>query len=124
MKTIKDIITRKQNYTSFNGTGKPMGKNLVSTRNILYTHYDKDTGVCIEKYQIEKCSYSKIRRYRRMEGGYRPELHTYYTYTYPEGNERLKSKDFKSLSDLIADMKKKTLKVDLGATTMKVLQFE
>ena len=128
MKTIKDIMTRKNKYTDIvdeNGgivlKGRETGINRVSSRTTLGTEWIGGVlEVNVEKYQMEVCSYSKIRQYRRLEGGYRPVMTTFYTYTYSDGENRLRSKDFRTLKDLLNDVKEKTSKVEMGATTMEV----
>lgn len=119
MKTIKDIITRQNKYSDMVNEegkvilqGRKMGKNYTSSKLTLGTHWvGGDLQVSIEKYEVVVCSYSKIRQYRRMEGGYRPEKVIRYTYHYQEGNKRLRSRDFTSLEKLLKDLNQKSPEV-------------
>jgi len=119
MKTIKDIITRNKKYADIVDDegqvilqGREMGKNYTSSKLTLGTHWvGGDLQVSIHKYEVVVCSYSKIRKYRRMEGGYRPEKVIRYTYHYQEGNKRLRSRDFTSLEKLLKDLNQKSPEV-------------
>ena len=132
MKTIKDIITKKNRYTDIvddKGNvvrrGREMSKNLTSSRSILSTTYEGgEYEVCIEKYQYEVCKYSEKLPYRHQYNGYKTQTLTRYRYTYSEGGKRLTSKEFKSLYDLILDKQEKTSKVKMGLNTMEVSEIE
>ena len=132
MRTIKDIITKKNRYTDIVDEcgdivlkGREMGKNNTTSRTTLHTSYLG--GVCevnIEKFQVEVCGYSKKLPYRHQYNGFKPTLETRYRYTYTEGGKRLTSKDFKSLQELLNDKNEKTSKVKMGINTMEVLETE
>ena len=132
MKTLKDIITNKKKYTDIVNDegvvlvkGREMGRNYTTSRTTLHTEFiGGELNVIIEKFQMVVCGYSKILPYRHQYNGYKPTLETRYRYTYDEGNKRLTSKDFKSLVKLMEEVKEKTSKVEMGATTMKVLETE
>ena len=109
MKTIKDIITKK--------------KDMVTSRNTIDTTWiGGEFLVKIEKFQVEVCSYSKNLPFRHQQNGYKPVLDTRYRYTYTLEGKRLTSKDFRSLDKLIIDMKEKTSNVEMGVTTMEVIE--
>lgn len=125
MKTIKDIITRKKNYTShvnvcegYARKGDSQCDNRTTGRNTLSKMWvGGDFEIFIEKFEVEVCGYSMIRQYRIKENGYKPYLHTFYRYTYLQGKKRLTSRDFRSLDKLIKDMKVKTSEDVLKGTS-------
>ena len=132
MKTFKDFFNNKQRYTDIvNDEGEVIRKGDVMTTNNTTTRTTLETlykgGVCevnVEKFMYTQCSYSKIKQYRRLQGGYKPEQVVRYRYTYTDGRKRLTSKDFKSLRKLIVDMKEKTSNVKMGVNTEEVLESE
>ena len=132
MKTIKDIITRKNRYASIvddNGDvvvkGDLMRNSNMDTKKVLGNMLvGGPQNIVIEKNQSEVSGYSKKLPYRHQQNGDKPTLVTSYTYYYTEGGKRLKSKDFRSLLKLMEDLKGKTPKVVMGATTMEVLETE
>ena len=133
MKTIRNIITRKKTYANIvDGEGNVVMKgrevnqmDLSTSRNTLGMYYlGGPLQVTIEKFQVEVCSYSKIRQYRRLEGGYKPVLTTKYRYTYVEDRKSLTSRDFNSLEKLRIEVKEKTSNSEMGVTEPEVLQTD
>jgi hypothetical protein len=128
MKTIKDIITRNKKYADIVNDegqvtlqGRDMGKNYTSSKLTLGTHWvGGDLQVSIEKYEVVVCAYSKIRKYRRLKGGYRPEKVIRYTYYYQEGDKCVRARDFNSLDKLIKDLKEKTSNQEVLTIPMEV----
>ena len=109
MKTINDIITNKKDLRTF--------RNTLDT-----TWIGGVLKVKIEKFEVEVCSYSKKLPYRHQENGFKPVMDTRYRYTYTLEGKRLTSKDFRSLDRLMKDIKKQTSKVEMGVTTMEVIE--
>ena len=132
MKTFKDFFNTTKRYTDIVNDegevirqGDVMSTNNTTTRTTLNTLYKG--GVCevnVEMFQYTECGYSKIRKYRRLQGGYKPQQRVRYRYTYTDGRKRLTSKDFKSLRELIVDMKEKTSEVKMGVNTTEVIETE
>lgn len=103
--TIKDIITGQKNMVSgryHEGSSYLGGKYEVAINKISYT----------------ECSYSKIREYRRQEGGFRPATRSKYYYTYmtfidgPDGlkpHKRRESRQFNSIADMYVEMRSLSL---------------
>jgi len=132
MKTFKDFFNNKQRYTDIvDGEGNVIRKGDVMSNNNPTTRTTLDTlykggelELNIEKFEYTECGYSKIKQYRRLQGGYRPQQVIRYRYTYTEGRKRLTSKDFKSLRDLIIDMRQKTSEVKMGVNTTEVIETD
>lgn len=132
MKSYNDFFPKTKRYTDIVDVkgnvirkGDKMGDNNPTTRTTLDTLYKG--GVCevnVEKFMYTQCSYSKIPKYRRLQGGYKPEQVVKYRYTYTLQGKRLTSKDFKSLRELIVDMKEKTSEVKMGVNTTEVSETE
>ena len=105
--------------------GKRQRVDNSSQREVLGIEFlDGNQEVVVEKFRYIVCGYSKIKEYRRLEGGYRPYYITRYRYIYYEGGKRLTSRDFKSLSDLIKDNKERTSNVKMGINTEEVPETE
>lgn len=103
--TIKDIITGQ--------------KNMVSGRYYDESHYiGGKYEMMIKKIIYTECSYSKIKEYRRLEGGFRPVERSKYIFTYmtfidsPEGlkpHKRIESRQYDSMADMYVEMRRLNL---------------
>ena len=112
--TIKDIITGQKNMVSgryYEGTKYLGGKYEVSINKIVY----------------QECSYSKIREYRRQEGGFRPVDRVKYFFTYstfidtPRGlkpHKRVESKHYDSIAKMYVELR------EMGLTEKTPSQLE
>ena len=105
MKTIKDIITGKKDYSS--------GREYVDTQYI-----GGENRVMVNKIKYLECKYPLRRKYRRLPSGERFEYTFRYFYTYEVLGKRYESPMFETLTKM-NQHKQETLNVVMGVTTIE-----